>query len=170
MIFALCSAVAQFIMTRMMDPSRKNGKKRKGFRQLMKDTADGKDVSQEEINAMAQQQSTMMMPFMMLFIMISLPGAIVFYYLLNNTISIALNKVMLNRNLTEMEGKADKRIIKELKAHEAVEAEIVKNAEKNIKEAKKESSHYGNKNKNKDADSGVHITRITASDKKKRRK
>lgn len=172
LIFALCSAVAQFIMTKMNDPSRKTGKKRKGFRQLMKETADGKDVSQDEINAMAQQQSTMMMPFMMLFIMISLPGAIVFYYLLNNTITIALNKVLMNRNLSEMEEKADKRIIKELKAHEAVEAEIVKGVEKNIKDAKKEAnqSHYGNKNKNKDADEGVHITRISASDKKKRRK
>ena len=169
--FAICSAVAQFIMTRMNDPNRKKGKKTKGFRQLMKETAKGNDVSQDEINAMAQQQSTMMMPFMMLFIMVSLPGALVFYYLLNNTITICLNKFMMNRNLEKMDEVADKSIIKELKAHEAVEAEIVKGVEKNIKDAKKESNgHYGNKNKNKDADSGVHITRIAASDKKKRRK
>ncbi len=169
--FAICSAIAQFIMTKMVDPSRKNGKKARGFRELMKETAKGNEVDQSEINAMAQQQSTMMMPFMMLFIMISLPGALVFYYLLNNIVTIGLNKVVLNRNLSEMEESADKKIIKELKAHEAVEAEIVKSVEKNIKDAQKESSgHYGNKNKNKDADSGVHITRITASDKKKRRK
>ena len=158
-------------MTKMVDPSRRNGKKARGFRELMKETAKGNEVDQSEINAMAQQQSTMMMPFMMLFIMISLPGALVFYYLLNNIVTIGLNKVVLNRNLSEMEESADKKIIKELKAHEAVEAEIVKNVEKNIKDAQKESSgHYGNKNKNKDADNGVHITRITASDKKKRRK
>jgi YidC/Oxa1 family membrane protein insertase len=170
-VFAICSAVAQFIMTKMNDPSRKTGKKKKGFRELMKETAKGNEVSQEDINAMAQQQSTLMMPFMMLFIMVSLPGALVFYYLLNNTITIGLNKFLMNRNLTEMEESADKKIIKELKAHEAVEAEIVKGVEKNIRDAKKESNgHYGNKNKNKDSDSGVHITRITASDKKKRRK
>jgi YidC/Oxa1 family membrane protein insertase len=170
-IFAICSAVAQFIMAKMNDPSRKTGKKKKGFRELMKETAKGNEVSQEDINAMAQQQSTLMMPFMMLFIMVSLPGALVFYYLLNNTITIGLNKFLMNRNLTEMEESADKKIIKELKAHEAVEAEIVKGVEKNIRDAKKEANgHYGNKNKNKDSDGGVHITRITASDKKKRRK
>jgi len=170
--FAIISAIAQFVMTKMNDPSRKKGKKTRGFRELMRETAKGNDVSQEEINAMAQRQSTMMMPFMMLFIMISLSGAIVFYYMLNNIISIGINKVLMGANLSEMEASADKKIIKELKVHEAVEAEIVKGVEKNIREAKKEAnrSHYGNKNKNKDADGGVHITRISASDKKKRRK
>lgn len=168
LVFALCSAMAQFIMTRQNDPTRKNGKKRRTLRAMMKEMQDGKDVDQSEINTYAQQQSTMMMPFMMLFIMISLPGAIVFYYLLNNISSIFMNKIVLNRKLEQMEESADKRIIKELKAHEAIEAEIVKDVEKNIKEAK--SSHYGNKNKNKGADNGVHITRISASDKKKRRK
>ena len=134
----------------------------------MKEMQEGKDVDQSEINTYAQQQSTLMMPFMMLFLMISLPGAIVFYYLLNNISSIFMNKIVLNRKLDQMEESADRRIIKELKAHEAIEAEIVRGVEKNIKEAK--SGHYGNKNKNKDADSGVHITRISASDKKKRRK
>ncbi len=168
LIFALCSAFAQFIMTRQNDPTRKKGKKRNSLRSMMKDIQDGKDVDQGEINTYAQQQSTMLMPFMMLFIMISLPGAIVFYYLLNNISSIIMNKVVLNRKLDQMEESADKKIIKELKAHEVIEAEIVKGVEKNIKEAKQ--GHYGSKNKNKDADSGVHITRISASDKKKRRK
>lgn len=168
LVFALSSALAQFIMTRQNDPTRKKGKKRRSLRSMMKEMQDGKDVDQSEINTYAQQQSTMMMPFMMLFIMISLPGAIVFYYLLNNISSIFMNKIVLNRKLDQMEESADKKIIKELKAHEAIEAEIVKGVEKNIKEAKQ--SHYGNKNKNKDADSGVHITRISASDKKKRRK
>lgn len=168
LVFALCSALAQFIMARQNDPTRKKGKKRRSLRAMMKEMQEGKDVDQSEINTYAQQQSTLMMPFMMLFLMISLPGAIVFYYLLNNISSIFMNKIVLNRKLDQMEESADRRIIKELKAHEAIEAEIVRGVEKNIKEAK--SGHYGNKNKNKDADSGVHITRISASDKKKRRK
>jgi YidC/Oxa1 family membrane protein insertase len=168
LVFALCSAFAQFVMTRQNDPTRKKGKKRRSLRAMMKEMQEGKDVDQAEINTYAQQQSTFMMPFMMLFIMISLPGAIVFYYLLNNISSIFMNKVVLNRKLDQMEESADKKIIKELKAHEAIEAEIVRGVEKNIKEAK--SSHYGSKNKNKSADNGVHITRISASDKKKRRK
>ena len=103
---------------------------------------------------------TFMMPMMMLLIMISLPGALVFYYLLNNIITVFLQKIILNRNYTEMEAAADKRILKELKdAHEAVVVED------NTK-AKSSSRSALNKNKKEEK---LHITRISASNKKKRR-
>ena len=71
--------------------------------------------------------------------------------------------------LWQMEAAADKKILKELKAHEAVEAEIVKDTLANSKTSESKSSHYGNKNKKSSADSGVHITRISASNKKRRK-
>ena len=160
-IFALLSAATQFIMSRQNDPSRQKGKKRRTMRDIMKDAAAGKEADQSEINAVAQSQMTFMMPFMMLMIMINLPGALVFYYLLNNIITVGLQKVILSRDYTEMEAAADKRILKELK--EAKEAVIV---EDNT-EVKK-STHYASANKNK-KDEKVHITRISASNKKKRR-
>ena len=170
LVMALASAVLQFIVARQNDPSRKKGKKQRSMRQIMKEAAkNGKEPSQEEMNAIAQRQTTMMMPFMMLFIMINLPGALVMYYFLNNLITIAINKVALNSKLSEMEAAADKKILKELKAHEAVEAEIVKDTLADSKTSESKSSHYGNKNKKSSADSGVHITRISASNKKRRK-
>ena len=167
LLMAVASAFSQFIVARQNDPSRKKGKKQRSMRQIMKEAAKGgKEPSQEEMNAIAQRQTTMMMPFMMLFIMINLPGALVMYYFLNNLITIVINKVALNSKLSEMEAAADKKILKELKEHEAIEAEIVKDTTKS-NESKK--SHYGNKNKKDDADSGVHITRISASNKKRRK-
>ena len=118
-----------------------------------------------------------MMPIMMLFIMINLPGAVVFYYMLTNIITVIQQKHILNKNYTEMEAAADKKILKELKKDEKIieaqEAEIIeKDAEIAKKEAQitkiKSTSHYNNKKKNK-KDEKVHITRISASDKKKRR-
>ncbi|MBP5633884.1 YidC/Oxa1 family membrane protein insertase [Candidatus Saccharibacteria bacterium] len=161
LIFALASAATQFIMSRQQDPTRgsKNGKKR-SVRQILKDAAKGKEASQEDINAAAQGQMTFMMPMMMLLIMISLPGALVFYYLLNNIITVFLQKIILNRNYTEMEAAADKRILKELK--DAKEAVVV---EDNTK-AKSSSRSASNKNKKEEK---LHITRISASNKKKRR-
>jgi hypothetical protein len=163
LIFALASAATQFIMSRQQDPTRggKNGKKR-SVRQILKDAAKGKEASQEDINAAAQGQMTFMMPMMMLLIMISLPGALVFYYLLNNIITVILQKIILNRNYTEMEAAADKTILKELK--DAKEAVIV---EDNTKTTKKTGSRYASDKKQKDEK--VHITRISASNKKKRR-
>ena len=140
------------------------------MRDLLKEAADGKETDQSDINAVAQGQMTFMMPLMMLFIMFNLPGAIVFYYLLNNIITTFLQKVILNRNLTEMESAADKKIIKELKEAEAKEAEIVESSEQNkTTKIKAKKSHYNNASKNKKEDKNVHITRISASDKKKRR-
>jgi membrane protein insertase Oxa1/YidC/SpoIIIJ len=163
LIFALLSALTQFIMARQQDPSRKSGKKKRGFREIMKDAAAGKEADQSEINAVAQGQMTWMMPLMMLMIMMNLPGALVLYYLLNNIITVALQKVILNRDYTEMEAAADKRILKELK--DAQEAVIV---EDNTKTAEtKKTTHYTSNNKNKNEK--AHITRISASNKKKRR-
>ena len=159
LIFALASAATQFIMSRQQDPTRgKNGKKR-SVRQILKDAAKGKEASQEDINAAAQGQMTFMMPMMMLLIMISLPGALVFYYLLNNIITVFLQRIILNRNYTEMEAAADKRILKELKdAKEAVGVED--------NTTTKSSRSASGKNKKEEK---LHITRISASNKKKRR-
>ena len=76
------------------------------MRELMREAADGKETNQDEINAVAQSQMTLMTPIMMLFLMFNMPGAIVLYYLLNNIITTALQKLILSRNLTEMESAA----------------------------------------------------------------
>jgi membrane protein insertase Oxa1/YidC/SpoIIIJ len=114
-----------------------------------------------------------MMPIMMLFIMINLPGALVMYYLLNNIITVFLQKIVLNRNLEAMEASADKRVLKELRdaTKKIQEAEIVEDTTKSksskSKSTKSKATHYASDNKNKN--SKEHITRIKASDKKKRR-
>ncbi len=167
-LFAIASAVVQYIMARQNDPSRQTGKKRRTMRELMREAADGKETNQDEINAVAQSQMTLMTPVMMLFLMFNMPGAIVLYYLLNNIITTALQKLILSRNLTEMETAADKKILKDLKSLEAKEAEIVEQPAKTKIKAKQ--SHYSNSSKNKNKKENVHITRISASDNKKKRR
>lgn len=170
-LFALASAGTQFIMARQNDVTRKKGQKGKSLREMMKEAADGKDISQDEINAYSQSQMTYMMPIMMFFIMINLPGAIVLYYLLNTGITVILQKIVLNRNLDIMEEAADKKVLKELRdaTKKIQEGEIVsEEATKGPNITKvKSTTHYASKNKNKK--DKTHITRITASDKKKRR-
>jgi YidC/Oxa1 family membrane protein insertase len=170
-LFALASAGTQFIMARQNDVTRKKGQKGKSLRDMMKEAADGKDISQDEINAYSQSQMTYMMPIMMFFIMINLPGAIVLYYLLNTGITVILQKIVLNKNLDVMEEAADKKVLKELRdaTKKIQEGEIVsEEATKGPNITKvKSTTHYASKNKNKK--DKTHITRITASDKKKRR-
>lgn len=164
LIFALASAVTQYIMARQQDPTRnKKGKRTLTMKNLFKEASDGKEASQEDINAVAQSQMTVMMPFMMLMIMINLPGAIVFYYLLNNIITVFQQKKILSADYTEMEASADKKVLKELR--EAQEAEVVEKKQDDDKNVR--SGHYRSSNQNKKEN--VHITRISASNKKKRR-
>jgi len=146
LLFALVSAATQYVMARQQNPSAKT--KKRSFKQIIKDSAEGKQADQSELNSVVSGQMTKFMPIMMLFIMINLPGAIVFYYLLSNSITVIQQKFILNRGLTEMEASADKKILKELR--DAQEAEVIPPKTKNKK-------------------SKENITRIKASNKRRKK-
>lgn len=90
----------------------------------MKEAADGKEPDQTELNNIMSGQMSKMMPIMMLLIMINLPGALVFYYLISNIMTGVQQKFVLSRSESEMEASADKRIIRELNKIE--EGQVVK--------------------------------------------
>ena len=111
----------------------------------MKEAENGKDVNQSDISAMTTGSMTKMMPIMMFFIMFSLPGALVFYYLLSSLFSFAQQKVIFNKTRQEMDDMTDKAILKELK--NVKEAQIIENKK-----------------------TGTKITKISAKDNKKKRR
>ncbi len=123
MVFAIASAFAQYWISRQQLPSKKS-QKSKSFRQIMREAADGKEPDQTELNAVMSGQMSKMMPIMMLLIMVNLPGALVFYYLVSNLMTGAQQKFVLSRSESEMEISADKRVIRELNKIE--EGKVVK--------------------------------------------
>lgn len=130
MLFAIASAFSQYWISRQLMPSQKSGKT-KTFRQLMREAADGKEPDQAELNAVMTGNMTTMMPVMMLLIMVQLPGALVFYYLVSNLMTGAQQKYMLQKSESEMEIAADKKIIRELNSIE--EGQVVKDAKTGAK-------------------------------------
>ncbi len=140
MVFAIASAFAQYWISRQQLPSKKS-QKSKTFRQIMREAADGKEPDQTELNTIMSGQMSKMMPIMMLLIMINLPGALVFYYLISNIMTGVQQKFVLSRSENEMEVAADKRVIRELNKIE--EGKVVKGA------------------------GGAKVTRITAKSKKR---
>ena len=145
--FALFLAVAacfvQYLTSKQLRPSGKA--KGKGFRQLMKEAGEGKEIDQAEINDMTSAQMGTMMPIMLLLIMINLPGALILYYFLSNVITFVQQKIVLDQAEKEMEISADKAVLKELKHIQ--EAEVIENKK-----------------------TGTKITRISAKDNKKKRR
>ena len=144
LLFAITAAFVQYLYTKQQMPSGKNEKK-KGFRQLVKEAADGKEVDQSEMNMMMTGQMSKIMPIMMLLIMINLPGALVFYYLLSNVFNFAQQKIIFLTTASEMEAATDKSLIRKL--NKIQEAEIIENKK-----------------------TGTKIKRISAKEIKKRRK
>lgn len=130
MLFALAAAAVQWLMTRQQQPSGKSMKK-KSFRELVKEAEGGKEPSQADINAMMMKQTSFMMPLMMLIIMLNLPGALVFYYLLSNIITVTQQKIVLGKVDDDMEISADKAVLKELK--NIKEAEVIENKKSGTK-------------------------------------
>lgn len=122
LVFAVASAFTQYWISRQQLPSKKS-KKSRTFRQLMKEASNGQEPDQSELNEIMSGQMSKMMPIMMLLIMINLPGALVFYYLVSNIMTGVQQKFVLSRSESEMEISADKRIIRELNKIE--EGEVV---------------------------------------------
>ena len=137
LIIAISAAILQYQMTRQQLPSKKS---KKSFRQLMKEASSGKEPDQSELNTVVSGQMGKIMPFMMLFIMIYLPGALVLYYLLSTLITIIQQRIIFNQDEDEMEIlSADKSIVKNI--DKIKEAEVIENKK-----------------------TGTRITRITAKD------
>lgn len=159
LVFAIASAFSQYWISRQQMPS--NKKKRKTFRQIMAEATEGKEPDQTELNQIVSGQMSYMMPVMMLLLMINLPGALVFYYLISNLMTGAQQKYILSKSEEEMEISADKKIIRELNKIE--EAQVVDDTSNRWMKNK-------NSSKNESGKAGVKITRISAKSRKGHKK
>ena len=149
LLFCIASAFVQFWMTRQTALTNdKKGKKRKTFRQMMKDAEKGIEPDQTDLTAMTTRQMSIMMPLMMFIIMFNLPGALVFYFLTNNIFTVIQQHIVLNKDDDEPLSTTTKSSNKNIKAP------------KNLKKIK-EAEVIENKK------TGTKITRITAKDSKK---
>jgi len=147
-VVVLAAVFMQYKMAKQQMPSRTGGRK---FRDIMKEAAGGKEADQSEINGVISGQMTKILPVMMFFIMIGMPGALAFYFFMTNTVTAVQQSIIFKQKEEEMEIVADKKILKELRDVEKIqEAKVVKSK---------------NKKSNKE-----NITRISASDKKRRKR
>lgn len=97
---AVIAAVTQYYMSKQIMPQSDN---KKGFRQIMAEAAEGKQADQAEVNAVITGKMTKIFPFVMLFIVIGLPGALVLYYAVSNLVAVAQQAYILNQDEDELE-------------------------------------------------------------------
>ncbi len=113
----------------------------------MKDAAEGKQTDQSEMNAVVMQNMMKFMPIILFFVMINLPGALALYYTVSNLVAVAQQSYLLRQDEEELEELADEPTITPEK--DTSKKAATKKREKNAKEA--------------------HVTRIVATDKRRRK-
>jgi len=111
LVLALISAVTQYIMSKQTLPT--TGTTPKRFRDIMKEAAEGKQSDPADMSAAMMRNMVKVMPVMMFFIMVSLPGALALYYTTSNLIATAQQHYLLNKDTEEMEEIAEEVIEKE---------------------------------------------------------
>lgn len=135
---ALIAAITQYYMSKQLMP---HAESKKGFKEIMSEAAEGKQADQAEMNALIMGKMTKVFPFIMLFIMIGLPGALVLYYAVSNLVAVAQQSYVLRHDEEDLEELADAAV------------EKPKNTKKQFKKPAKTTSN---------------VTRITAKDTRKK--
>lgn len=104
LVLALSAVATQIIITKQVAPKSASNRR---FKDIMAGASKGEEVDQAEINAVTTKSMTNIMPIMMFFIMIYLPGAITLYYLASNAIAIVQQRSILSQDSEEMVKIAD---------------------------------------------------------------
>jgi YidC/Oxa1 family membrane protein insertase len=153
-ILALVAGYTQYIMSKQTMP--KTEYKRR-IRDIMAEAAEGKQADQSEMNAIVMQRMTKVLPFFMVFIMLSVPGALALYYAVSNIVAVAQQAYLLRQDEDELEEEADKGLVKEQQAKKRAEKAKVAKVSKPSKPAK------ASKPKN-----DTTVTRIVAKDNRRK--
>lgn len=125
---AIVAAITQHIIAKQTSPTTST----KRLRDVMAEAADGKQPDQAELNAIVMRKMMRFLPFLVLIIILTLPGALGLYYATSNIFAAIQQSFLLRRDAKEMDALADAEIKKEGKkatakarAKQAREAETV---------------------------------------------
>lgn len=99
LVLALIAAALQYFLAKQLSPQSDNTKR---LRDILAEAGDGKEADQAEINAIVMRKMMKVMPVMLFFIMISLPGALALYMATNNAVAYLQNRAILKDDVDEM--------------------------------------------------------------------
>lgn len=133
-VVAALAGVMQYISSKQIMPHQD---KKKTFRQIMAEAAEGKQADQAELNAIVMGNMIKIMPVFIFLIMLNLPGALALYSAVSSAVAVLQQRHLLKQDEEEMEDLAE----------EAIEQDKKQSAKTREKGAKK-----------------ANITRIKASD------
>lgn len=141
-ILAAGAAFTQYIISKQTSPTTST----KRLRDVLAEAGEGKQPDQSELNAVMMGKMVKFLPFLMFFIMLSLPGALALYYTTSNIFAAVQQHFLLKKDAVEMDKIAD--------------VQLKKEGKKATAKAREKQARKGE----------VTVTRISAKDDRKRTK
>lgn len=152
-ILALVAAYTQYIISKQTSPTSST----KRLRDVLAEAGNGKEPDQSELNAVMMGKMVKILPIMMFFIMLGLPGAIGLYYVTSNVFAAIQQHFLLKRDAEEMDVIASqpagsgKKATAKAREKQAREAQTVKPSKKNETNITRISAKDTTKNNKGDA-------------------
>jgi YidC/Oxa1 family membrane protein insertase len=100
----VASVATQFYQSKQLMMTDKSAR---GLRQILKDSSQGKEVDQTEIQAATSKFTLYIIPFMLFIVAINLASALSLYWLVGSIVAIIQQTRILRQDVSEMESLAD---------------------------------------------------------------
>jgi YidC/Oxa1 family membrane protein insertase len=141
-LLAVTAAITQYFMSKQTSPQVQSKKR---LRDILSEAADGKQADQSEMNAIVMGKMIKFLPFIMLFVMLNLPGALALYYAVSNLVAVFQQHRILKKDVEEMDEMADekpvvmvgKKATAKARAKVATEANVIRITAKDTTPKKK---------------------------------
>ncbi len=154
--FLILMSLSQYYMTKRMQqsPVDENGKKRR-MRDIFSEAADGKEPDQSEMNTIMSGSMTKFMPIMLFFTFGMVYGAVSFYYMVSNLVTLTQYRILDRNEMPEAKSVEESDIDERLRKSETAQI---------INERKQKTTKRKSKNETVEIidKSGQRITRIKA--------
>ncbi|HVI68838.1 MAG TPA: YidC/Oxa1 family membrane protein insertase [Magnetospirillaceae bacterium] len=123
-VMAVIAAILQYFQSKMLLPQPKEKRK---LRDMLKEQAAGKEVDQAEMSAQMTGKMVWLFPILTFMVAIYLEGALVLYLLTTNIVAIVQQKMVLEKDETDLKKISEKT---KTRVEKAVEAEVVESKTK----------------------------------------
>lgn len=104
MLIVVASAVVQYYQSKQLTPADKNAKT---LRELLKESASGKQADTSELNAATARSTRFLLPAMIFFFTVNIASALALYWLVSGITALVQQTVALREDVEEMEAEAD---------------------------------------------------------------
>ncbi len=118
-VMATIAAILQYFQSKMLLPQPKEKRK---LRDMLKEQAAGKEVDQAEMSAQMTGKMVWLFPILTFMVAIYLEGALVLYLLVTNIVAIIQQKMVLEKDETDLKKISERG---KTRGKKAVEAEVI---------------------------------------------